>query len=179
MFRQSETSIIQVTLRALFSTLVAALSTSNSKPSTSIIESTGSPSEINSKMLFKVVVVILTSPSGGFPNGFGNRFGHGWVRTSIYIFTMKFLIAGNKSNSNSLGQTFKIDNFEVTPKGIMITGIGSTEPLNPGPQHVGDYTYAFRLLVPNIDVIRLEDKSDFSTIHALACENGQCIYSVN
>ena len=35
--------------------------------------------------------------------------------------------------------------------------IGSQIPLNPGPQHTGDFTEAFRLLCPNINIVRLDD----------------------
>lgn len=42
------------------------------------------------------------------------------------------------------------------PKVIIRTGIGSTNPLYPGPQHVGDFTDAFRIMCPNIDIVRLD-----------------------
>jgi hypothetical protein len=44
------------------------------------------------------------------------------------------------------------------PKVIIRTGIGSINPLNPGPQHRGDFTEAFKNLCQNIDVIRLDSK---------------------
>ena len=34
-------------------------------------------------------------------------------------------------------------------------GIGSERPLDPGPQHKGDFTKAFRLLLPSVWVTRL------------------------
>jgi pyruvate/2-oxoglutarate/acetoin dehydrogenase E1 component len=43
------------------------------------------------------------------------------------------------------------------PKVIIRVGIGSERPLNPQHQHVGDYTQAFRLMCPNINVIRLDN----------------------
>lgn len=42
------------------------------------------------------------------------------------------------------------------PKVIIRTGIGSTNPLYPGPQHIGDFTDAFRLMCPNISIVRLD-----------------------
>lgn len=44
----------------------------------------------------------------------------------------------------------------LLPKIIIRTGIGSQTPLYPGPQHIGDFTYAYRLMCPNIDIIRLD-----------------------
>jgi len=46
---------------------------------------------------------------------------------------------------------------DYKPRIIIRTGIGSERPLHPQHQHVGDYTDAYRLLCPNIDIIRLEE----------------------
>lgn len=40
---------------------------------------------------------------------------------------------------------------------IVRVGIGSTTPLDPGPQHKGDFTEAFRLMMPNTTIVRLEN----------------------
>ena len=44
----------------------------------------------------------------------------------------------------------------MKPHVIVRVGVGSTKPLDPGPQHKGDYTHAFRLLLPNIKIIKLD-----------------------
>ena len=44
----------------------------------------------------------------------------------------------------------------VPPKVIVRTGIGSVNPLDPGPQHKGDFTEAFKLMAPNLNIVRLE-----------------------
>ena len=46
------------------------------------------------------------------------------------------------------------------PKCIVRTGIGSQSPLYPGPQHVGDFCEAFRIMCPNVDIIRLDCSED-------------------
>jgi len=43
------------------------------------------------------------------------------------------------------------------PKVIIRTSIGSERPLHPQHQHVGDYTEAFRLMAPNVEIIRLDE----------------------
>jgi pyruvate/2-oxoglutarate/acetoin dehydrogenase E1 component len=43
------------------------------------------------------------------------------------------------------------------PKVIIRTSIGSERPLHPSYQHVGDYTDAFRLMLTNIEIIRLDE----------------------
>ena len=45
-------------------------------------------------------------------------------------------------------------------KAIIRTGIGSERPLHPQHQHVGDFTDAFRLMLKNIEVIRLDEPED-------------------
>ncbi len=45
-------------------------------------------------------------------------------------------------------------------KAIIRTGIGSQRPLHPQAQHVGDYTDVFRVMCPNMEVIRLEEPED-------------------
>jgi len=42
------------------------------------------------------------------------------------------------------------------PKVIIRTGIGSESPLYPGPQHIGDFTNAFRIMCPDVDIVRLD-----------------------
>ncbi len=40
---------------------------------------------------------------------------------------------------------------------IIRTSVGSQRPLHPGPQHSGDFTEAFKLLLPDVDVVRLDE----------------------
>lgn len=42
------------------------------------------------------------------------------------------------------------------PKVIIRVGVGSRYPLDPGPQHIGDFTYAFGLMTETIKVVALE-----------------------
>lgn len=52
----------------------------------------------------------------------------------------------------------KLPEFSGFPSKVIIrTGIGSVVPLHPQCQHVGDFTDAFRLMVKNIEVIRLDE----------------------
>ena len=40
---------------------------------------------------------------------------------------------------------------------LATTAIGAQRPLHPQHQHVGDYTEVFKLMTPNIEVIRLDE----------------------
>jgi hypothetical protein len=49
---------------------------------------------------------------------------------------------------------------EYAPRVIIRTSIGSERPLHPQAQHVGDFTDGFRLILNNIEVIRLDEPED-------------------
>ena len=61
---------------------------------------------------------------------------------------------------NHLDKMSIISNGGFRPKVIIRTGIGSERPLHSQFQHIGDYTEAFRLMCPNIEIIRLEEPED-------------------
>ena len=49
---------------------------------------------------------------------------------------------------------------KMRPHVIVRVGIGTTKPLDPGDQHKGDHTDAFRRMMPNTYIARLEHASD-------------------
>ena len=71
----------------------------------------------------------------------------GYVPVSVYPRWQFFLLAANQAVNH-------LD--KMRPHVIVRVGVGSTVPLDPGPQHKGDLTDAFRLLMPNTTIVRLE-----------------------
>ena len=71
----------------------------------------------------------------------------GYVPVSVYPRWQFFLLAANQAVNH-------LDKMQ--PHVIVRVGVGSTVPLDPGPQHKGDLTEAFRLLMPNTTIVRLE-----------------------
>lgn len=70
----------------------------------------------------------------------------------------------------------KIDEFthgEFHTRMIIRVGIGARKPLYPGVQHCGDYTDAFRKLLRNIDVIKLESPEQIVTAYQKAYKSKQ------
>jgi hypothetical protein len=57
---------------------------------------------------------------------------------------------------NHLDKLGEISRRNVPPKVIIRTGIGSEFPPNPGYQHTGDFTIAFKNLCKNINLVRLD-----------------------
>ena len=76
-----------------------------------------------------------------------------YPRWNFLLLTMNQLI-------NHLDRMPAFSHGEYIPKVIIRTGIGSESPLHPQAQHVGDFTDGFRLILNNIEIIRLEDPSD-------------------
>jgi pyruvate/2-oxoglutarate/acetoin dehydrogenase E1 component len=54
----------------------------------------------------------------------------------------------------------------MRPHVIVRVGVGSTAPLYPGPQHVGDMTEAFRQMMPNTHFERIHEPSDAAAAYA-------------
>lgn len=69
-----------------------------------------------------------------------------------------FLLVATNQIVNYLDKLKELTKMNPLPKVVIRTAIGSTLPLNPGIQHTGDYTEAFKSLVSNINVVRLDDK---------------------
>lgn len=56
------------------------------------------------------------------------------------------------------------------PRCIIRTGIGSVNPLYPGPQHIGDFCEAFKLMCPNVEIVRLDKSEDIFPAYQKAYE---------
>jgi pyruvate/2-oxoglutarate/acetoin dehydrogenase E1 component len=93
----------------------------------------------------------------------------GIVPVSIFP-RWNFLLLATNQIVNHLDKLKELTCLSVPPKVIIRTGIGAVMPLHPGPQHVGDYTEAFRLMAPNLNVVRLDSKSDIFDQYKLAYE---------
>ena len=79
-------------------------------------------------------------------------------KTPITIFPRwNFLLLATNQIVNHLDKLQAITSLPRPPKVIIRTGIGSINPLHPGPQHTGDYTEAFRIMSTTINVVRLDE----------------------
>ena len=82
----------------------------------------------------------------------------GLVPVSIFP-RWNFLLLATNQVVNHLDKLKELTQIDNPGKVIIRTGIGSIKPLHPGPQHTGDFSEAFRLMCPHINVVRL-DTSD-------------------
>lgn len=69
-----------------------------------------------------------------------------------------FLVLATNQIVNHLDRFVEISDYK--PKVIIRTGVGSVRPLNPQAQHRNDYTEAYKIMLRNIEVIRLEEPDD-------------------
>jgi pyruvate/2-oxoglutarate/acetoin dehydrogenase E1 component len=80
---------------------------------------------------------------------------NGTVPVSLYP-RWNFLLLATNQIVNHLDKLADLSRQTPARKVIIRTGIGSENPLNPGPQHTGDFTEAFSLMCPNINIVRLD-----------------------
>lgn len=91
----------------------------------------------------------------------------GLVPVSIFPRWNFLLLAANQLVNH-------LDKMQL--KVIVRVGVGSSKPLDPGPQHTSDFTDAFQLMMPNTYIRRLNNASDAITEYRQALErNGPSI----
>lgn len=93
----------------------------------------------------------------------------GMIPVSIFP-RWNFLLLAVNQLVNHLDKMALISNDGFKPKVIIRTGVGSERPLHPQHQHVGDFTEAFRLMCPNIDIVRLDEPKQIFPAYRHALE---------
>jgi pyruvate/2-oxoglutarate/acetoin dehydrogenase E1 component len=92
------------------------------------------------------------------------------IPISIFPRWNFFLLATNQL-VNHLDKISMMADNPYTPKVIIRVGVGSERPLHPQHQHVGDYSEAFRLLCPRINIIQLKEPEQIFPEYVKAYEN--------
>ena len=99
----------------------------------------------------------------------------GFIPVTFYP-RWNFLLLAVNQLVNHLDKVKHMTRDGWQPNVIIRTSIGSERPLNPQCQHLGDFTEAFRSMLTNIEVIRLEEPEDIvpSYTKALNRTDGKC-----
>ena len=79
---------------------------------------------------------------------------NGYIPITCYP-RFDFLILACNQLVNHLNALEVMSDKTICPKIIIRVGVGSTYPLHGGEQHTKDHTNAFKLLLPNINIISL------------------------
>ena len=93
----------------------------------------------------------------------------GFVPISIFP-RMDFLILAMNQLVNHLDKIEEMSNGEFNPGIIIRTQIGNNKPLNPGPQHTGNYYQALNKILKNVEVIKLTKASEIVREYTWAYE---------
>lgn len=83
----------------------------------------------------------------------------GYIPVSIYP-RFDFLILATNQLINHLDKTKALSHGQFNPKVIIRTIVGNKEPIDPGPQHYQDHTEVYKLMLTNVDVLRLKYAKD-------------------
>lgn len=102
----------------------------------------------------KLELPVCEDLQAGITNGMALA---GKIPISIYPRWNFFLLATNQVVSH-LDKIPLISEYKT--KAIIRTGIGSIKPMHPQHQHIGDFTEAFKLMLSNIEIIRLDEPED-------------------
>lgn len=101
----------------------------------------------------------------------------GFIPISIFP-RWNFLLLATNQIVNHLDKLGEITNNIIPPKVIIRTGIGSENPLDPGPQHTGDYTEAFKLMCPNLNIVKLDNAEKIFFEYKLALERDDGVSTI-
>jgi pyruvate/2-oxoglutarate/acetoin dehydrogenase E1 component len=71
-----------------------------------------------------------------------------------------FILMGTDQIVNHLDKFSSMSNGKCQPKIIIRIAVGSEDPVDPQCQHKGNFTEAFRLMAPNLDIIELNEPED-------------------
>jgi pyruvate/2-oxoglutarate/acetoin dehydrogenase E1 component len=101
----------------------------------------------------------------------------GLVPVSIFP-RWNFLLLATNQIVNHLDKLKELTQLDTPGKVIIRTGIGSENPLHPGPQHTGDFTEAFKLMCPHLNVVRLDSKEMIFDEYKKAYERNDGVSSI-
>jgi pyruvate/2-oxoglutarate/acetoin dehydrogenase E1 component len=102
---------------------------------------------------------------------------NGFLPVSIFP-RWNFLILATNQIVNHLDKLKEMMDVKIPPKVIIRTGIGAQNPLHPGPQHTGDYTEAFKIMAPNLEIVRLDEPEDIYPAYKKAADRTDGVSSL-
>ena len=71
-----------------------------------------------------------------------------------------FLLLATNQLVNHLDKIASMSVGAYQPRTIVRTSVGAQRPLHPQHQHVGDFSESFRLILKNIDIVKLEEPEE-------------------
>jgi len=97
----------------------------------------------------------------------------GWLPVCLYP-RWNFLLLATNQLVNHLDKLPLYSAYR--PRVIIRTAVATPEPLDPGPQHLGDFTNAFKSMLSTIEVVRLNRAKDIvDSYHAAMTAAGSTL----
>lgn len=93
----------------------------------------------------------------------------GFIPVTFYP-RYNFLLLAMNQLVNHLDKIKHLSRDRFQPRVIIRTSVGSTKPLDPQCQHLGDFTEAFRLMLTNVEIIQLYEPEDIFPAYKKALE---------
>lgn len=101
----------------------------------------------------------------------------GYVPVSVFP-RWNFLILAADQLVNHLDKLVLMTDGQYKPKVIIRVASGTKYPINPQEQHLGDFTEPFRLMLKNINVVKLNDENNIINEYKKAYERKDGISTI-
>lgn len=101
----------------------------------------------------------------------------GMIPISIFP-RWNFLLLAVNQIVNHLDKMNELLQSDKAPKVIIRTGIGSINPMDPGPQHKGDFTNIFKEMCDHVEIIRLDTTESIFPSYKYALERADGVSTI-
>lgn len=101
----------------------------------------------------------------------------GFVPISVFP-RWNFLLLASDQLINHLDKLPLITDGDYKPKVIIRVAVGVRHPVDPQEQHVGDFTEAFKLMLKNVEVVKLLKEEDILPAYIKAYERNDGISTI-
>lgn len=101
----------------------------------------------------------------------------GFVPVSVFP-RWNFLLLASDQLVNHLDKLSTITDGDYKPKVIIRVAVGVRHPVDPQEQHVGDFTDAFKSMLKNIEVVKLNNEDEILPAYIKAYERDDGISTI-
>jgi len=101
----------------------------------------------------------------------------GYVPVSVFP-RWNFLLLAADQLVNHLDKISIMSDGEYKPKVIIRVAVGVRVPVDPQEQHVGDFSESFKLMLKNVDVVKLQNEDSILPAYIKAYERNDGVSTI-
>lgn len=101
----------------------------------------------------------------------------GYIPVSVYP-RWNFLLLASDQLVNHLDKLKDMTDGDYKPKVIIRVACGVRKPIDPQEQHVGDFSEAFKKMLKNVEVVKLNNEEDILPAYKKAYERNDGISTI-